>query len=224
MLSLSDPQKELRGPLWHPRAATLPGFLQSQGSYAPSRIDVARVGSATQAPAQAISYDDLQGLTYLQVCVLLCCQPLSLQNTWSGQCMVPAEDHLFCDMRRRGSCSQSNVCSMLSQVKGSGIANTCPVIEGGSSNLKDLKAGTYKIQKFCMEPTSFKVKEESQFKGGDAEFAPTKLMTRLTYTLDEVRRVSANAVLHRTCHHAFVHTAASDGFKTPGFAWRRFPF
>ncbi len=73
------------------------------------------------------------------------------------------------------------------QVKGSGIANTCPVIEGGSSNLKDLKAGNYKIQKFCMEPTSFKVKEESQFKGGNTEFAPTKLMTRLTYTLDEVR-------------------------------------
>jgi hypothetical protein len=30
------------------------------------------------------------------------------------------------------------------QVKGSGIANTCPVIEGGSTNLKDLKSGTYK--------------------------------------------------------------------------------
>lgn len=45
--------------------------------------------------AQALSYDDLQGLTYLQV-------------------------------------------------KGSGIANTCPVIEGGSTNLKDLKSGTYK--------------------------------------------------------------------------------
>lgn len=25
-----------------------------------------------------------------------------------------------------------------------------------------------------------------QFKGGEAEFVPTKLMTRLTYTLDEV--------------------------------------
>lgn len=45
--------------------------------------------------AQAISYDDLQGLTYLQV-------------------------------------------------KGSGIANTCPVIEGGSTNLRDLKPGSYK--------------------------------------------------------------------------------
>jgi len=87
--------------------------------------------------AQAISFDDLQGLTYLQV-------------------------------------------------KGSGIANTCPVIEGGSTNLKDLKPGTYKLEKFCMEPTQFLVKEESQFKGGETDFTKTKLMTRLTYTLDQM--------------------------------------
>ena len=37
-----------------------------------------------------------------------------------------------------------------------------------------------------MEPTSFTVKEDSQFKGGETEFVKTKLMTRLTYTLDEV--------------------------------------
>merc|ERR1712146_693787 len=36
------------------------------------------------------------------------------------------------------------------------------------------------------EPTSFKVKEESQFKGGATEFTDTKLMTRLTYTLDDM--------------------------------------
>ena len=52
--------------------------------------------------------------------------------------------------------------------------------------MKDLKPGAYKFEKFCMEPTSFTVKEESQFKGGDAEFVPTKLTTRLTYTLDEM--------------------------------------
>ena len=90
--------------------------------------------------SQALTYDELQGLTYLQV-------------------------------------------------KGSGIANTCPVLEGGSSNLKDLKAGNYSMSKFCLEPTSFTVKEESQFKGGEPEFVKTKLMTRLTYTLDEVRNV-----------------------------------
>ena len=48
------------------------------------------------------------------------------------------------------------------QVKGTGVANTCPTIEGGSSNPKDLKPGAYKLSKFCLEPTSFTVKEESQ--------------------------------------------------------------
>merc|ERR1711988_942866 len=87
--------------------------------------------------AQALTYNELQGLTYLQV-------------------------------------------------KGSGLANTCPVIEKGSSNLKDLPAGDYSFDKFCLEPTSFKVKETSQFKGGESDFVDTKLMTRLTYTLDDM--------------------------------------
>ena len=104
-------------------------------------LTVLFVPSALQS-AQAISYDDLQGLTYLQV-------------------------------------------------KGSGIANTCPVLEGGSTNLKDLKAGSYKLEKFCMEPTQFLVKDASQFKGGEAEFVKTKLMTRLTYTLAEVHTETA---------------------------------
>jgi photosystem II oxygen-evolving enhancer protein 1 len=50
-----------------------------------------------------------------------------------------------------------------------------------------------RVDKFCMEPTSFTVKEESQFKGGETEFVKTKLMTRLTYTLDQVRQL-----LHRS--------------------------
>lgn len=93
--------------------------------------------SSVLQSANALTYDELQGLTYLQV-------------------------------------------------KGSGVANTCPVLESGSTNLADLKAGNYKLDKFCMEPTSFTVKEESQFKGGESEFVRTKLMTRLTYTLDAV--------------------------------------
>jgi photosystem II oxygen-evolving enhancer protein 1 len=63
------------------------------------------------------------------------------------------------------------------------------VLSSGSTNLKDLKAGTYKLERFCMEPTAFSVKEESQFKGGETNFVATKLMTRLTYTLDGVRAV-----------------------------------
>jgi len=91
----------------------------------------------TSGLAQALTYDEIQGLTYLQV-------------------------------------------------KGSGLANTCPVIENGSTNLKDLPAGDYSFDKFCLEPTSFKVKEESQVKGGAPEFVDTKLVTRLTYTLDDM--------------------------------------
>ena len=67
------------------------------------------------------------------------------------------------------------------QVKGTGLANTCPVVESGSGP-KALKAGDYKFDKFCVEPTSFTVKEEKA--DGSTEFAKTKLMTRLTYTLD----------------------------------------
>jgi len=71
------------------------------------------------------------------------------------------------------------------QVKGTGIANTCPIVEGNAGSLK-LNPGEYKIQKMCLEPTSFTVKEESQFKGGADEYVNTLLMTRLTYTLDEI--------------------------------------
>jgi hypothetical protein len=81
------------------------------------------------------------------------------------------------------------------QVKGSGLANTCPVLSGGSTNLKDLKAGSYKLERFCMEPTAFQVKEDSQFKGGETNFVKTKLMTRLTYTLDGVRVVAVVVVV-----------------------------
>ena len=84
--------------------------------------------------AQAVTYDEFQGLTYLQV-------------------------------------------------KGTGLANTCSVVDTGGSG-SAIKAGDYNLEKFCMEPTSFTVKEESSFKAGESEFVKTKLMTRLTYTLD----------------------------------------
>ena len=42
------------------------------------------------------------------------------------------------------------------QVKGSGLANTCPVIEAGTTNLGEIPSGNYTFDKFCLEPTSFK--------------------------------------------------------------------
>lgn len=49
-----------------------------------------------------------------------------------------------------------------------------------------MKAGKYQLKKLCLEPTSFTVKAESQFKDKKEDFQKTKLMTRLTYTLDEI--------------------------------------
>eukprot|EP00887_Chlorella_sp_A99_P001572 scaffold8.g1572.t1 len=110
---------------------------QAVRSIAEKAAGVLAATALAAGAAHAFTYDELQGLTYLQV-------------------------------------------------KGSGLANTCPTIAGGSANPKDIKPGSYKLQKFCLEPTSFTVKEESQFKGGESDFVKTKLMTRLTYTLDEI--------------------------------------
>merc|ERR1711869_127803 len=63
---------------------------------------------------------------------------------------------------------------------GTGLANTCPLLDDASDKV-DVPAGEYQIEKFCLEPTGIEVREEA---GGD--FTPTKLMTRLTYTLDEI--------------------------------------
>ncbi|KAJ6796748.1 oxygen-evolving enhancer protein 1, chloroplastic-like [Iris pallida] len=71
------------------------------------------------------------------------------------------------------------------EVKGTGTANQCPTIEGGSESFA-IKPGKYNMKKFCLEPTSFTVKAEGIAKNAPPEFQPTKLMTRLTYTLDEI--------------------------------------
>merc|ERR1719498_1534760 len=107
------------------------------GQYAKKAKVVLAAAAFADHSAQALTFDEIQGLTYLQV-------------------------------------------------KGSGLANTCPVIESGSTNLRDLPSGDYTFDKFCIEPTSFKVKAESQYKGGESDFLDTKLMTRLTYTLDDM--------------------------------------
>ncbi|KAL3649390.1 hypothetical protein CASFOL_005793 [Castilleja foliolosa] len=71
------------------------------------------------------------------------------------------------------------------EVKGTGTANQCPTIDGGADTFA-FKPGKYEAKKFCLEPTSFTVKAEGVSKNAPAEFQKTKLMTRLTYTLDEI--------------------------------------
>jgi len=71
------------------------------------------------------------------------------------------------------------------QVKGTGLANRCPEVEGakGAINLDDGKK--YRIVELCLEPKTFQVEEEVQKRAGvvKREFVDTKLMTRATYTL-----------------------------------------
>lgn len=71
------------------------------------------------------------------------------------------------------------------EVKGTGTANQCPTLEGGSDAFK-FKPGKYTMKKLCLEPTSFTVKAEGVSKNSAPDFQNTKLMTRLTYTLDEI--------------------------------------
>ncbi|KAL9682097.1 hypothetical protein QQ045_013890 [Rhodiola kirilowii] len=71
------------------------------------------------------------------------------------------------------------------ELKGTGLANQCPTIEGGVPNFA-FKPGKYQMKKLCLEPTSFTVKAEGVNKNAPPDFQKTKLMTRLTYTLDEI--------------------------------------
>lgn len=71
------------------------------------------------------------------------------------------------------------------EIKGTGTANQCPTIDGGVDKFA-FKPGKYNMKKLCLEPTSFTVKAESVNKNSPPEFQKTKLMTRLTYTLDEI--------------------------------------
>ncbi|KAL2940853.1 Oxygen-evolving enhancer protein 1 chloroplastic [Bienertia sinuspersici] len=71
------------------------------------------------------------------------------------------------------------------EVKGTGTANQCPTISGGVDSFA-FKAGKYTAKKFCLEPTKFTVKAEGIAKNAPPDFQDTKLMTRLTYTLDEI--------------------------------------
>lgn len=80
--------------------------------------------------------------------------------------------------------AESNSLSYL-QVKGSGIANRCPSVQGtGSINVN----GKQKLVDICLEPVSWQVEEDTTDKKGNTkkEFVNTKLMTRQTYSLDGI--------------------------------------
>jgi len=70
------------------------------------------------------------------------------------------------------------------QIKGTGLANTCPKVEEGSGSKIAIGGKKYKIDEFCLEPTSFQVLEEKLTKSClQTEAVNTKVTTRQTYVL-----------------------------------------
>lgn len=71
------------------------------------------------------------------------------------------------------------------QVKGTGVANRCPEVEGTKGTIKLDSGKSYKMVELCLEPKSFQVEEEVSQRKGETKkvFVDTKLMTRATFTL-----------------------------------------
>jgi len=70
------------------------------------------------------------------------------------------------------------------QIKGTGLANTCPKVENGGDQTIKVGGKKVRIEEFCLEPTSFQVLEERLTKSGlVTEPVDTKVTTRQTYVL-----------------------------------------
>jgi len=84
-----------------------------------------------------------------------------------------------------GPFTRSEIASLTyEQIKGTGLANTCPIVESGKEGKISVGGGKYRINEFCLEPTSFSVLEEKLTKKGlVTEATPTKVTTRQTYVL-----------------------------------------
>lgn len=73
------------------------------------------------------------------------------------------------------------------QLRGTGLANSCPQLEETSRGSIVLDPDkTYSITSLCLQPTTFFVKEEGQNKRQKSEYVSTKVMTRYTSSIDSV--------------------------------------
>ncbi|MBD2104611.1 photosystem II manganese-stabilizing polypeptide [Leptolyngbya sp. FACHB-261] len=74
------------------------------------------------------------------------------------------------------------------QIRGTGLANNCPQLEGVSRGNIPIDSGkSYQISDLCLQPTEFFVKEEPTNKRQAAQFVPGKLLTRSTSTIAYVK-------------------------------------
>lgn len=74
------------------------------------------------------------------------------------------------------------------QIRGTGLANTCPQLEETARGLIPIDASkSYRLVNLCLQPTSYFVKEEAENKRQKTEFVPGKLMTRYTSSIEGVQ-------------------------------------
>jgi len=72
-------------------------------------------------------------------------------------------------------------------IKGSGLANLCPQISGNLLDSISIDNGqSYQLAELCLQPEKFLVKRSPLMKRQESEFLPTKLLTRESFTLDQV--------------------------------------
>lgn len=73
------------------------------------------------------------------------------------------------------------------QIRGTGLANKCPQLaETSRGSIPIDPKGAYTIKELCLEPTQFFIKEEPLNKRQKAEYVAGKLLTRRTYSLDQI--------------------------------------
>lgn len=74
------------------------------------------------------------------------------------------------------------------QIKGTGLANKCPQLtETSRGSIPIVPEKSYVIKELCLEPTQFFVKEEATNKRQKPQYIAGKLLTRQTYSLDQIQ-------------------------------------
>lgn len=86
-----------------------------------------------------------------------------------------------------GPSSNSTEFLTYEQIRGTGLAVKCPVLaETSRGSIPIDSSQSYTIKELCIEPTQFFVKEEPVNKRQQAEYVAGKLLTRRTYSLDQI--------------------------------------
>jgi len=72
-------------------------------------------------------------------------------------------------------------------IKGSGLANSCPQLTGTNMDSIEIKGNeSYQLKELCFEPTTFLVKQ-APLKHQPEKFVESKLLTRKSFSLDQIK-------------------------------------